>query len=59
VRGKGMEGKWIECCLLVLLGKRGREKEQAWARDSAAARWWPAAALVAVALAEEDSRGGE
>jgi hypothetical protein len=59
VRGKGKGGKWIGCCLLVLLGRRGREEEQAPARDTSAARWRPAAVLVAVALAEEDSRGGK
>jgi hypothetical protein len=59
VRGVQRRGKWVECYLLVLLGRRGREKEQARARDMAAARWRPAGALVAVALAEQDSRGGE
>jgi hypothetical protein len=59
VHGKEKGWKWVKCCLLVLLGRRGREEEQALARDTAAARWRPAAARVAVALAEEDSRGGE
>jgi hypothetical protein len=59
VRGKGKGGEWVEYYLLVLLGRRGREKEQARARGTAAARWRPAGARVAVALAEEDSRGGK
>jgi hypothetical protein len=28
-RGKKNRGKWIECHLLVLLGNRGKEEEQA------------------------------
>jgi hypothetical protein len=28
-RGKKNRGKWIECSLLVLLGNRGKEEEQA------------------------------
>jgi hypothetical protein len=28
-RGKENRGKWIECGLLVLLGNRGKEEEQA------------------------------
>jgi hypothetical protein len=28
-RGKGKGGKWVECRLLVLPGRRGREEEQA------------------------------
>jgi hypothetical protein len=59
VRGKGKGGEWVEYYLLVLLGRRGSEEEQAWARDSAAARWQPTGARVAVALVEEDSRGGK
>jgi hypothetical protein len=59
VRGVQWRGKWVVGYLLVLLGRRGREKEQVQARDTAAVRWRPAGALVAVALAEEDSRGGE
>jgi hypothetical protein len=27
VRGVQWRGKWVECYLLVLLGRRGREKE--------------------------------
>jgi hypothetical protein len=27
--GGGKGGKWVECRLLVLLGRRGREEEQA------------------------------
>jgi hypothetical protein len=59
VCGVQRRGKWVECYLLGLLGRRGREKEQARVRNMAAARWRPAGALVAVALVEEDSRGGE
>jgi hypothetical protein len=59
VRGVQGRGKWIEYYLLVLLGRRGREKEQARVRNTAAVSWRPAGARVAVALAEEDSRGVE
>jgi hypothetical protein len=59
VHGKEKGWKRIEYDLLVLLGRSGREEEQARARDTAAARWRPAAARVAVALAEKDSGGGE
>jgi hypothetical protein len=34
--------KWVQCCLLVLLGIRGRGKKQTWARNTAATRWRPA-----------------
>jgi hypothetical protein len=51
--------KWVKCHLLVLLGRRGREEEQTRARDTTAARWWPAGTRVVVACAEKDSRGGE
>jgi hypothetical protein len=59
VRGKEKGREWVEYYLLVLLGRRGREEEQARAWDTAAARWRSVAARVAVALAEKDSRGGE
>jgi hypothetical protein len=59
VRGKEKGWKRIEYDLLVLLGRRGREEEQARVRDKAAARWPLAAARVAVSLAEEDSGGGK
>jgi hypothetical protein len=35
VRGKGKGGEWVEYYLLVLLDRRGREEEQARARDTA------------------------
>jgi hypothetical protein len=59
VCGKGKGGEWVEYYLLVLLGRRGREEEEARARDTEAARWRPAGARVAVALAVEDNRGGK
>jgi hypothetical protein len=58
-RGKGKGGEWVEYYLLVLLGRRGKEEEQAQARDTVAVMWRPVGARVAVALAEEDSRGGK
>jgi hypothetical protein len=58
-RGKGKRGKWIECGLLVVLGRRGKEEEQTWARDTAAARWRPGGAQVGVARAGKASRGGK
>jgi hypothetical protein len=59
VHGKEKGWKRIEYKLLVLLGRRGREEEQARGRDTVAARWRPAAARVTVALTEEDSGGGK
>jgi hypothetical protein len=59
VRGKGKGGEWVEYYLLVLLGRRGREEEQARAQDTAVVSWRPAGARVAMALTEEDSRGGK
>jgi hypothetical protein len=49
----------MEYELLVLLSRRGREEEQACARNTAAARWRPAEARVVVARAKEDSSEGK
>jgi hypothetical protein len=57
--GKEKRGKWIECGLLVLLGSRGKEEEQARARDTAATRWRPGAARVGVARAGKARGGGK
>jgi hypothetical protein len=59
VCGKEKGREWVEYYLQVLLGRRGREEEQARARDTAAARWQSVTARVAVVLAGKDSRGGE
>jgi hypothetical protein len=56
-RGKKNRGKWIECSLLVLLDNRGKEEEQARARNMATARWRPGGARVGVARAGEASGG--
>jgi hypothetical protein len=54
---QGNRGKRIECSLLVLLGDRGKEEEQALARNAATVRWRPGSARVGVARAEEASGG--
>jgi hypothetical protein len=56
-RGKKNRGKWIECSLLVLLGNRGKEEEQARAWNAATVRWRPGGARVGVARAGEASGG--
>jgi hypothetical protein len=58
-RGKEKRGKWIECGLLVLLGSRGKEEEQARARDTVATRWRPGGARVGVARAGKASGVGK
>jgi hypothetical protein len=58
-RGKKKRGKWIECGLLVLLGSRGKEEEQARAWDTAMTRWRPGGARVGVARAGKASGGGK
>jgi hypothetical protein len=62
VRGavqEGREGKWDGHRLEKLESRRIEARRACSARATAAARCRPAEALVAVALAEEDSRGGE
>jgi hypothetical protein len=49
--------KWIKYELLVLLSIRGREIEQARARNTVAVRWWLAEAWEVMARAKQDSRG--
>jgi hypothetical protein len=56
-RDKKNRGKWIECSLLVLLGNRGKEEEQARVRNTVTARWRPGGARVGVARAGEASGG--
>jgi hypothetical protein len=56
-RGKENRGKWIECGLLVLLGNRGKEEEQARVRNAATVRWRPGGARVGMARAGETSGG--
>jgi hypothetical protein len=55
--GKENREKWMECSLLVLLGHRGKEEEQAQVRNTATARWRPGGAQVGVARAGEASGG--
>jgi hypothetical protein len=50
--------KWIKYELLVLLSRRGREIEQARARNTVVVRWRPAEAQVVMACAKEDSKRG-
>jgi hypothetical protein len=45
--------------LLALLGIRGREEKQTWARNTAATMWQPTEARVVVARSKEDSREGK
>jgi hypothetical protein len=56
-RGKANRGKWIECGLLVLLGNRGKEEEQARVRNTVTARWRLGGARVGVARAGEANGG--
>jgi hypothetical protein len=51
--------KWLLCCLLVLVGRRGREEKLMRARNTAATMWRPAEARVVVARAKQDSREGK
>jgi hypothetical protein len=53
------EGNGLCAVLLVLLGSRGKEEEQAQAWNTAAVRWRPSGARVGVARAGKASRGGK
>jgi hypothetical protein len=60
--GVGQEkgsAEWNGHALEKLESRRIEARRGCLARATAAVRCWPAEALVTVALAEEDSRGGE